>query len=230
MGWLSIIWWLQYFRKDTMSKWLVLRFTRRRDDNNIRGNRQHSILLKKNNNQIIHKFSFQWDLVCDDAYKTSLATTIYFVGVMLGGLVFGTLSDRFGRRPVFLFTMFSTFVIGLPLFFIKNYIAFVVLRFFLGFVLQVRWVIFMIIHVKANIKTVISSLTRLWLVIFMIIHVKANIKTIISSLTRLWLVIFMIIHVKANIKTIISLLTRLWLFNWCSLILGRDYRCQHSQI
>ncbi|XP_028417308.1 uncharacterized protein LOC114541706 [Dendronephthya gigantea] len=78
----------------------------------------------------------EWDLVCDDAYKTSLATTIYFVGVMLGGLVFGTLSDRFGRRPVFLFTTVSTFVLGLPLFFIKNYVAFVVLRFFLGFVLQ----------------------------------------------------------------------------------------------
>jgi MFS family permease len=62
---------------------------------------------------------------------------MYFVGVLLGSLVFGTLSDKFGRRPVFLFTMFSPFVLGLLLFFIKNYVAFVVLRFFLGFVLQV---------------------------------------------------------------------------------------------
>ncbi|CAB3991007.1 organic cation transporter -like [Paramuricea clavata] len=61
---------------------------------------------------------------------------MYFVEVMLGSLVFGSFSDKYGRRPVFLFTMFSSFVLGLFLFFIKNYIAFVVLRFFLGFVLQ----------------------------------------------------------------------------------------------
>ena len=78
----------------------------------------------------------EWDLVCGDAYKASLATTIYFVGVMVGSLVFGTLSDKFGRRTVFLFTVFAPFVLGLILFFIKNYVAFVVLRFFLGFILQ----------------------------------------------------------------------------------------------
>ncbi|CAB4023822.1 organic cation transporter -like [Paramuricea clavata] len=78
----------------------------------------------------------EWDLVCDNAYKVSLATSMYFAGVTLGSLVFGTLSDKFGRRPVFLFTMFSPFVLGLLLFFIKNYIAFVVLRFFLGSVMQ----------------------------------------------------------------------------------------------
>lgn len=80
---------------------------------------------------------FQWDLVCGDAYKTSLATTIYFVGVMLGGLVFGTLSDKFGRRPILLFTMFTPSLIGIMVFFIKNYIAFIILRFVLGFLLQV---------------------------------------------------------------------------------------------
>ena len=72
--------------------------------------------------------------MCDDAYKTSLATTIYFVGVMLGGLVFGTLSDRFGRKPILLLTMFTPALIGLLVFFIRDYIAFVVL----GFLLQVK--------------------------------------------------------------------------------------------
>ncbi|XP_028407610.1 solute carrier family 22 member 5-like [Dendronephthya gigantea] len=38
----------------------------------------------------------EFDLVCDDAYKTNLATTIYFCGVLVGGLLFGTLSDKFG--------------------------------------------------------------------------------------------------------------------------------------
>ncbi|XP_046854931.1 solute carrier family 22 member 5-like isoform X2 [Xenia sp. Carnegie-2017] len=78
----------------------------------------------------------QWDLVCDDSYKANLATTIYFCGVLLGGLVFGTLSDKFGRRPVLLICLFSSSVVGLLLFLIDNYVAFVVLRFILGVLLQ----------------------------------------------------------------------------------------------
>ncbi|CAB4010695.1 organic cation transporter -like, partial [Paramuricea clavata] len=78
----------------------------------------------------------EWDLVCDDAYKASLATTIYFCGVLVGGLVFGTLSDKFGRRPVLLFCLYSPSVLGILMFLIRDYVAFVILRFILGFVLQ----------------------------------------------------------------------------------------------
>lgn len=75
--------------------------------------------------------------MCDDSYKANLATTMYFCGVLLGGLVFGTLSDKFGRRPVLLICLFSPSVVGLLLFLIDNYVAFVVLRFILGVLLQV---------------------------------------------------------------------------------------------
>ena len=51
--------------------------------------------------------------------------------------MFGTLSDKFGRRPILLFTMFTPSLIGIMVFFIKNYIAFIILRFVLGFLLQV---------------------------------------------------------------------------------------------
>ena len=77
--------------------------------------------------------------MCDESYKTSLATTIYFVGVTLGGAIFGTLSDKFGRRPIFIITLCSTPVIGVALFFAKNYIAFVMLRLGLGAFIQVRF-------------------------------------------------------------------------------------------
>jgi MFS family permease len=56
---------------------------------------------------------------------------------MFGGLVFGTLSDKFGRRTILLVTMFTPTLIGVLVFFITNYIAFVILRFVLGFLLQV---------------------------------------------------------------------------------------------
>ena len=32
--------------------------------------------------------------MCDRAYLAPLVTTVYFCGVMLGGVIFGSLSDR----------------------------------------------------------------------------------------------------------------------------------------
>ncbi|XP_072297414.1 solute carrier family 22 member 4-like [Eucyclogobius newberryi] len=47
----------------------------------------------------------EWELVCDNAWKVPLSSSLYFVGVMIGSFVCGTLSDRFGRKPVLFLTM-----------------------------------------------------------------------------------------------------------------------------
>lgn len=38
---------------------------------------------------------YKWDLVCDRRGKKQATATIFFVGVMLGALFFGSLSDRY---------------------------------------------------------------------------------------------------------------------------------------
>lgn len=44
----------------------------------------------------------QWSLVEEDAYKVSLAGSLFFAGVLIGNVLFGPLSDKIGRKPVFL--------------------------------------------------------------------------------------------------------------------------------
>ncbi|CAL8258985.1 unnamed protein product [Lota lota] len=54
----------------------------------------------------------EWYLVQDEAYKVSLAGSLFFAGVLVGNIVFGPLSDRVGRRPVFLTVLFFEVLFG----------------------------------------------------------------------------------------------------------------------
>ncbi|XP_077967854.1 organic cation transporter protein-like isoform X2 [Styela clava] len=56
----------------------------------------------------------EWDLVCDRAWILPLITMLYMSGVLVGSLMGGSLSDRFGRKPTFLFgTLFMFVFLGL---------------------------------------------------------------------------------------------------------------------
>ncbi|XP_028907335.1 solute carrier family 22 member 4 [Ornithorhynchus anatinus] len=47
----------------------------------------------------------EWDLVCDNDWKTPLTTSLFFVGVLIGSFISGQLSDRFGRKSILFATM-----------------------------------------------------------------------------------------------------------------------------
>ena len=53
-------------------------------------------------------------------------------GLMVGSLVFTTIADRFGRKPVYLACQFAMLAVGVVVAFSPNYIFFVVFRFVLG--------------------------------------------------------------------------------------------------
>ena len=81
----------------------------------------------------------QWGLVCERAYIAPLVTTVYFCGVMLGGVIFGGLSDRLGRKWVMLFCLYSQCTIGIGLHFVQRLAVFMGLRFVQGILIQVQY-------------------------------------------------------------------------------------------
>ncbi|KAL3856232.1 hypothetical protein ACJMK2_011009 [Sinanodonta woodiana] len=78
----------------------------------------------------------EWNLVCDIKYLSSLATTIYFCGVMCGGILFGHIADKFGRRLVMLLTLYLPIFVAVGIYFAPWYWLFAVLRFIQGILMQ----------------------------------------------------------------------------------------------
>jgi len=79
----------------------------------------------------------QWDLVCDRAYLKDLTQTIFTVGYMFSAVICTILADKFGRKPVFLFSQWALVVVGVANAFALNYYIFTILRFFSGMLTQV---------------------------------------------------------------------------------------------
>ncbi|CAH1252185.1 SLC22A3 [Branchiostoma lanceolatum] len=73
-----------------------------------------------------------WDLVCDNSWKVSMANSVWFAGFMVGAVFGGHAADRWGRRPVLLSSLVGCYVFGMACAFSPNYITFVAFRFFIA--------------------------------------------------------------------------------------------------
>ncbi|CAK9808197.1 Carcinine transporter [Anthophora quadrimaculata] len=70
--------------------------------------------------------------VCDEAYKATLAQSIFFVGSIIGGMFFGWMADKHGRVPVLIGTNLMGLIGGLCTLYISEFWHFCACRFVVG--------------------------------------------------------------------------------------------------
>ncbi|XP_065745128.1 solute carrier family 22 member 16 [Phocoena phocoena] len=74
----------------------------------------------------------EWDLVCNREWFGRLIQPTFMLGVLLGAVIFGYLSDRAGRRLVLWATSTGVFLFGIAAAFTFDYYSFIVARFLLA--------------------------------------------------------------------------------------------------
>eukprot|EP01130_Rhizamoeba_saxonica_P018622 TRINITY_DN9385_c0_g1_i1.p1 TRINITY_DN9385_c0_g1~~TRINITY_DN9385_c0_g1_i1.p1 ORF type:complete len:314 (+),score=55.86 TRINITY_DN9385_c0_g1_i1:59-1000(+) len=74
--------------------------------------------------------SCEWDL---SHFDVAILTAVVFVGVLFGTLLFGSLSDRYGRKIIYIATSAITFIFSIICALSVNFPMLVCLRFIVGF-------------------------------------------------------------------------------------------------
>ncbi|XP_052047814.1 solute carrier family 22 member 7 [Apodemus sylvaticus] len=77
----------------------------------------------------------EWDLVCQQRGLNKMTSTCFFIGVLVGAVVYGYLSDRFGRRRLLLVAYVSSLALGLASAASVSYVMFVITRTLTGLAL-----------------------------------------------------------------------------------------------
>ncbi|KAM3868539.1 solute carrier family 22 member 6-A [Diretmus argenteus] len=74
----------------------------------------------------------EWDLVCSLRPLKQMSQTIYMGGVLTGAIIFGGLSDRFGRKLILIWSYFQLALLGCCSALSPSYSAYCVFRFLTG--------------------------------------------------------------------------------------------------
>jgi OCT family organic cation transporter-like MFS transporter 4/5 len=69
-----------------------------------------------------------FELICERDYYKAMSDSLFMIGVFIGSFMFGHLSDRYGRKKVFVISLISQLVFGLLTAISSNFISFTIFR------------------------------------------------------------------------------------------------------
>uniref|UniRef100_A0A0N5CFR4 MFS domain-containing protein n=1 Tax=Strongyloides papillosus TaxID=174720 RepID=A0A0N5CFR4_STREA len=75
----------------------------------------------------------RWDIVCERSIWKATIQSSYYVGQMLGSIIFGVLGDRIGRKKVFMMALVMQIVAGLLMPITPHWLLYAFLRLITGF-------------------------------------------------------------------------------------------------
>ncbi|KAM6271207.1 solute carrier family 22 member 7 isoform 2-T2 [Spheniscus humboldti] len=90
---------------------LLLNSSLQPENNSIIQHCQHGWVY--DDSQFTSTISTQWDLVCEQRGLNQATATFFFIGVTMGAVVFGYLSDRFGRKAMLLLSLVCSVIFGM---------------------------------------------------------------------------------------------------------------------
>ncbi|XP_068617249.1 organic cation transporter protein-like [Battus philenor] len=74
----------------------------------------------------------EWDLICERKWLISLTQTFFQVGTLIGSIVFGMASDKYGRKIPTIFAMVLQMVTSISAAYAPNYWIFTIIRILIG--------------------------------------------------------------------------------------------------
>lgn len=74
----------------------------------------------------------EWDMVCGKAWLRATSDALFMVGVLLGSIIFGQMSDNMGRKPVFFASLVLQVIFGITAGIAPEYITYTISRVVVG--------------------------------------------------------------------------------------------------
>ncbi|XP_015712485.1 solute carrier family 22 member 7 [Coturnix japonica] len=90
---------------------LLLNSSLQPDNDSVTQDCQHGWVY--DHSQFTSTISTEWDLVCEQRGLNQATATFFFIGVTMGAVVFGYLSDRFGRKSILMLSLVFSVLFGM---------------------------------------------------------------------------------------------------------------------